>query len=59
MCVTVNEFGISLVETGLTNVNMIRAAHFAAPLVTAEYAQYASSMDIELDAMTVGDHQIT
>ena len=58
MCVTVNGFGISLAETGLPNVNMIRAAHFAAPLAPAEYAQYASSMDIDLDVMVVGDHQI-
>ena len=48
----------SLAETGLPNVNMIRAAHFAAPLAPAEYAQYASSMDIDLDVMVVGDHQI-
>ena len=56
MCVTVNGF---LVETGLPNVNMIRAAHFAAPLAPAEYAQYVPSMGIELGAMVVGDHQIT
>ena len=58
MCVTANGFGISLAETGLTNVNMIRAAHFTAPLAPAEYAQYAPSMGIEFGAMAVGDRQI-
>ena len=58
MWVTVNGFGISLAETGLPNVNMIRAAYFAVPLAPAEYAQYAPSMDIELGTMVVCDHQI-
>ena len=58
MCVTVNGFGLSLSETGLPNVNMIRAAHFAVPLAPAENAHYASSMDIEFGAMVVGDRQI-
>ena len=62
MCVTANGFGIPLAGTGLPNVSMIRAVHFAAPLGPAEYAhdQYAPSisMDIELGAMTVGDRQI-
>ena len=58
MCVTANGFGISLAETGLPNINMIRAAHFAALLAPAEYAQYAPSMGIELGPIVVGDRQI-
>ena len=59
VCVTVNGFDTSPAETGLHNVNMILDAHFAAPLAPTEYAQYVSSMDIELVTMVVGDHQIT